>query len=101
MTRVLRNASTTRRRTEPIRKTDELIYNGAFNGTKGEGKRIEAIQIKLSGNALKNYDVYYRVYAQGYGWLGWAKNGASAGTSGMCKRLEAIRIKPGGGSVSL
>jgi uncharacterized protein YjdB len=38
------------------------------------------------------YDVYYRVHAQTYGWLGWAKNGESAGTSGQSKRLEAIQI---------
>ena len=41
----------------------------------------------------EKYDIYYRVHAQDYGWLGWAKNGSSAGTEGMSKRLEAIEIK--------
>jgi uncharacterized protein YjdB len=40
----------------------------------------------------EHYDVYYRVHAQTYGWLGWAKNGESAGTEGLSKRLEGIQI---------
>ena len=64
----------------------------AYSGTKGEAKRIEAIQISLTGALASKYDVYYRVYAQDYGWLGWAKNGASAGTSGFAKRMEGIQI---------
>ena len=40
----------------------------------------------------KNYDIYYRVHAQTYGWLGWAKNGSPAGTEGYSKRLEGIEI---------
>ena len=35
---------------------------------------------------------YYRVHAQYFGWLGWAKNGESAGTEGFAYRLEAIEI---------
>lgn len=41
----------------------------------------------------EKYDIYYRVHAQDYGWLGWACNGQSAGTEGMSKRLEAIEIQ--------
>ena len=40
----------------------------------------------------EHYDVYYRVHAQSYGWLDWAKNGESAGTQGLSKDLEAIEI---------
>ena len=61
-------------------------------GTTGEGKRLEAIQIKLTGAMSRAYDVYYRVHAQMLGWMGWAKNGASAGTAGHAYRLEAIQI---------
>ncbi|MFV0393575.1 MAG: hypothetical protein ACK5LC_04150, partial [Coprobacillaceae bacterium] len=46
----------------------------------------------LTGEMANKYDVYYRVHAEDYGWLGWAKNGSSAGTSGLSKRLEAIEI---------
>ena len=61
-------------------------------GTSGEGKRLEAIRITLTGDLAKNYDIYYRVHAQTFGWLGWAKNGEASGTAGYSKRLEAIQI---------
>ena len=48
--------------------------------------------MKLSGNIAKEYDVYYRVRAQNFGWLGWAKNGEEAGTAGYSYRLEAIQV---------
>ena len=67
--------------------------DGEISGTSGESKRLEAIQIQLTGDMEKKYDVYYRVHSQTYGWLGWAKNGAPAGTTGLSKRLEAIEIK--------
>ena len=40
----------------------------------------------------EKYDVYYRVHAQTFGWLNWAKNGQTAGTVGYAKRLEGIQI---------
>jgi uncharacterized protein YjdB len=57
------------------------------------------MQLKLTGSMAKKYDVYYRVQAQKFGWMGWAKNGASAGTAGFGYRLEAVQIKlvPKGG----
>ena len=54
---------------------------------------MEAIRINLTGEMAQHYDVYYRVHAQSYGWLDWAKNGESAGTEALSKRLEAIEIK--------
>jgi len=63
-----------------------------MSGTSGEAKRLEAICINLTGDMSKKYDIYYRVHAQSYGWLGWAKNGAPAGTAGYGKRLEGIQI---------
>lgn len=67
--------------------------NGELSGTTGQAKRLEAIQIKLTGDIAEKYDVYYRVHAQKFGWLGWAKNGEVAGTSGYAYRLEAIEIR--------
>ena len=52
-----------------------------------------AIKIELTGDMAKHYDVYYRVHAQTFGWLGWAKNGEEAGTSGYSYRLEGIQIQ--------
>ncbi len=56
-------------------------------------RRLEAIRIMLTGDLAEKYDVYYRVHAQTYGWLDWAKNGETAGTEGLAKRLEAIEVK--------
>ena len=66
--------------------------NGELSGTYGRAKRLEAIQIELTGEMKNHYDIYYRVHAQSFGWLGWAKNGESSGTAGYAKRLEAIQI---------
>ncbi len=54
---------------------------------------MEAIEIKLDGDLAQNYDIYYRVHVQTYGWLDWAKNGESTGTEGLAKRMEAIEIQ--------
>ena len=70
-----------------------------MSGTQGEAKRLEGIKICLTGEAERQYDIYYRVHAQTYGWLDWAKNGEMAGTSGLSKRLEGIEVRlvPKGG----
>ena len=64
-----------------------------MSGTQGEAKRLEAIQIELTGDIANYYDVYYCVHAQNYGWLDWAKNGEMSGTAGKGYRLEAIQIQ--------
>lgn len=67
-------------------------FNGksSYIGTVGLGLRMEAVKIKLQ--LSYDYDIYYQVHAQNFGWMGWAKNGESAGTAGFAYRLEAIRI---------
>ena len=69
-------------------------------GTTGQSKRVEAMQLRLTGDLAERYDIYYRVHAQNYGWMGWAKNGEKAGTEGYSYRLEAIQVKlvPKGGA---
>jgi len=66
--------------------------DGGMSGTSGKSKRLEAIRIRLDGPVAEEYDVYYRVYCQSYGWLNWAKNGEYSGSEGLGKRLEAIQI---------
>lgn len=66
---------------------------GGVSGTQGKSLRLEGIQIKLQGEIADNWNVYYRVQIQDYGWLDWAKNGESAGSEGLSKRLEGIEIK--------
>ena len=47
----------------------------------------------LTGELANTYDVWYRVHAQRFGWMGWAKNGEKSGTAGYGYRLEAIQIR--------
>ena len=63
-----------------------------FVGTEHQSKRLEAFSLELKNELAEQYDVYYRVHVQDYGWLGWAKNGEKAGTDHQSKRLEAVEI---------
>jgi uncharacterized protein YjdB len=62
-----------------------------MSGTSGEAKRLEAIQIKVSGN--DRLGIQYVTHCQSYGWLSWSSNDEVNGTSGEAKRLEAIEIQ--------
>ena len=66
--------------------------DGEMSGTSGEGKRLEAIQIKLASSEVSG-SIEYRTHVQTYGWQNWKKDGALSGTSGESKRLEAIQIR--------
>lgn len=68
----------------------EWNINGENSGTTGEGKRLEAMEIKLNQNIMGS--IHYRTHVQTYGWLDWAADGEMSGTSGEAKRLEAIEI---------
>ena len=68
-------------------------YSGGVAGTIGEGLRIEAIRIRLTGRLAERYDVYYRAHVQDYGWQDWVRNGRIAGTEGQSLRLEALQIE--------
>lgn len=68
--------------------------NGDVGGTSGQSKRLEAINIKLSGKYSGS--IQYQTHVQTYGWQGWVADGKTSGTSGESKRLEAIRIKLSG-----
>lgn len=67
--------------------------NGIEIGTSGNGKRLEAVKLSLTGELGKYCDIYYRAYVQKYGWLGWALNGQAAGTEGIGYRVESLQIK--------
>ncbi len=68
------------------------IQNKKYAGTMGKAKRVEAIEIALTGELAEKYDVLYRVHGQSYGWQSAKSNGATAGTIGKAKRIEALEI---------
>jgi uncharacterized protein YjdB len=67
------------------------VTNGGMSGTSGEAKRLEAINIKVSGDS--KLGIQYTTHCQDYGWLPWSSNGEMNGTEGEAKRLEAIMIR--------
>ncbi|MCI8505870.1 MAG: cellulase family glycosylhydrolase [Lachnospiraceae bacterium] len=69
----------------------EPVKNGRMAGTSGQAKRLEAIEIQVSGNG--NLGIRYRTHVQSYGWQGWAADGDLSGTERQSKRLEAICIE--------
>ncbi len=66
--------------------------DGDISGTSGQGLALEAIQVKLSGDITKEYNIFYRTYSLGFGWLDWASNGNSAGSEGLARSILGIQI---------
>ena len=62
-------------------------------GTTGKSQAIEAVRIRLKGNAAEKYDVVYRVHSTNIGWSSWKKDGKKAGTTGYGLPVQAIQIK--------
>lgn len=68
------------------------VCDGSFTGTFGEGKRLEALRVKL-GDTGYSGGIQYKTHVQTFGWENeWIKDGELSGTSGLGKRLEAIKI---------
>lgn len=70
----------------------DYSYDGEENGTTGEAKRLEAIQINLQNSNMNQY-IQYKTHVQTFGWQKWVTGGNISGTLGQAKRLEAIQIK--------
>ncbi len=70
----------------------EWRSDGAISGTMGKSRRVEAVRIRLTGEAAEGLSVWYRVHSQTFGWSGWARDGQDAGTAGYSKRVESIEV---------
>lgn len=66
--------------------------NGDVAGTTGESLRMEALQLNLTGDYARDFNIFYRVHVANAGWLGWTSNGLTAGTVGMEVPIEAVQI---------
>ena len=71
----------------------DITADETVNGLPDGNKRMEAVKINLTGELAEQYDIYYRVYAEGWGWLDWAQNGEAAGSSGYAKGIKAIEVE--------
>lgn len=61
-------------------------------GTTGRGLRLEAFEIRLTGELANRYAIHYRAHVQDIGWQAWVSDGRTAGTTGLGKRVEAVQI---------
>ena len=68
----------------------DYVAEGAASGYPGQ--RIEAMSMRLTGDAARYFDVYYRVHVSNIGWMGWASNGRNAGTSTLGLPIEAYQV---------
>ena len=71
----------------------DWVSNGISSGTTGEGKRIEAVKIKLEGDANPNMRICYRAHVKRNDWTSEVCDGATAGTTGENRRMEGVKIR--------
>lgn len=67
--------------------------DGELSGTVGESKRLEALQVKLTGDYPTDASVETKVHVQNEGDLGPFLMGSTAGTEGKGLRLESIKLE--------
>lgn len=72
-------------------KLYQNVEHNTLLGTIGQGRRMEAIELELTG--VPDKTLYYRTHLAETGWTSWIKGGFSSGTVGISKAIEAIQIK--------
>ena len=71
--------------------TDQKV-DGGDAGPFSESAIFSGIKVSFTGD-LQNYaDIWYRVYVNDFGWLGWAKNGALAGTTNLNLQVQSVEM---------
>lgn len=83
-----------------IQNVDWMNYveEGKTSGTTNQGKRMEAIRIKLT-DFDGNSGISYRTHVSDIGWQNWVSSNQVAGTEGQNKPIEAIEINLAGGNI--
>lgn len=61
---------------------------GKYSAAGIAGQAAQYMTVSLSGDLAKRFDVYYRTYISGAGWMAWAKNGAKAGVKNFNSRMK-------------
>lgn len=65
---------------------------GVQTSQSNSGLPLKAVKMQLTGELAEKYDVWYRVYEDGRGWLGWSSNGDPAGIDCKSAALRAVQI---------
>jgi hypothetical protein len=68
------------------------VREDAFLGSRGRGKRVEGLAIKLTGPKARAYDVCYVAHIEGQGDTRTYKNGQFCGTRKRGRRLEGFVV---------
>jgi uncharacterized protein YjdB len=68
------------------------VANDRVAGTYHATNRTSAYRMRLTDQMAAQYDIYYRTYVAGTGWLGWARNSGRAGTESYAKRVTAVQV---------
>ncbi len=72
--------------------------NGAIAGAAGDGKRMEALELKLLKKKAQTeassgiVGIRTRTHVQNLGWQRWVKDGEDAGTVGRALRVEMVKL---------
>ncbi|WP_447459581.1 C39 family peptidase [Streptococcus pluranimalium] len=61
--------------------------------TTGQGKRLEALEIRLGEDMSQLGDISYQAHVQNIGWQKPVTSGGIVGTTGQSRRLEAINLQ--------
>ncbi len=64
-------------------------------GTAGKGQCLDAFSINapVASDGSQAFDIYYRVYLEHYGWLGWASNGQVVGSNDESLKILSVQIE--------
>lgn len=68
------------------------VGNSDVSGTTGQGKRLEALEIKALSGSATPMSICYQVRSKGIGWSNTACDGAQAGTTGQNRSIDEIKI---------
>ena len=81
------------RTTESDSSSNWSSWYSDYTGAGSSGSALRCIKMSLTGEMAQKYDIYYRVYIGGLGWLGWAKNGEKAGLTYSSLKINAVEIQ--------
>jgi outer membrane lipoprotein SlyB len=70
----------------------EWVADGELAGTVGERRRVEALQIEVTGD-LAGAGLRYRAHVGGVGWMDWVRAGELSGTTNQKRAVEAFEIE--------
>ena len=66
--------------------------NGSLAGSSSSSSVFSAVKISLNGEISEYCDIWYSVYVEDFGSLGWTKNGSITGSTNLPLKVQAISI---------